>query len=425
MTSTAESVAAPADSSLAPIVPFDFADPEFQADPYPTYAKLRELEPIAYRENEDGFRNFWLTRHEDVVAVLRDPGYYSPAAPDELRQPGIPEKFRRLGELLDHMMLLRDGIDHARLRSLVNKAFTPRMVQKLVPRIESIADGLIGAACSRGRGEIDVISAIATPLPVFVVAELLGVPTHEQTRFKQWSDEIAVVLDGSVRTAGLPQAADSAAELADFLRGVVAERRRRPQQDLISAMIAARDEKDVLTDDELIANAILILLAGHETTTNLIGNGLYALLQHPEELQRLRRTPSLAEAAVEECLRFDSPVQLTARKPHDDVEFRGTRIPADTEVTLSLGAANRDPAVFEDPERFDVTRFAPPNRPGRILSFGLGSHFCLGAPLARLEGAIALRRLVERLPEFKLAEPTPPRRAGLVLRGLASLPIRF
>ncbi len=424
MTAPTERHAETSEPSTAAPIAFDFADPAFQADPYPTYAALRTHEPIAHRLS-DGFESYWLTRHVDVVGVLRDPRFYSPAAPDELQQAGIPEKFRRLGQLLDHMMLLRDGADHARLRGLVNKAFTPRMVQKLEPRIESIADGLIGAACSRGRGEMDLIAALATPLPVMVVAELLGVPTQEQPRFKQWSDQIAVVLDGSVRTAGLPQAADAAGELAEFLRGVVKERRSEPREDLLSAMIAARDEEGALSDDELIANAILILLAGHETTTNLIGNGILALLQHPEELQRLRRQPSLAEAAVEECLRFDPPVQLTARKPREAVEIRGTRILPDIEVTLSIGAANRDPAEFEDPERFDITRFAAPNRPGRHLSFGLGTHFCLGAPLARLEGAIALRRLVERLPEFKLADPEPPRRPGLVLRGLASLPIHF
>ena len=407
-----------------PIVSFDFADPVFQADPYPTYRALREREPVAYRETE-GFGTFWLTRHHDVVRVLRDPRFHSPGAPPELLAPGVPEKFRRLGELLEHMMLLKDGADHARLRGLLNKAFTPRMVRGLEPRIESIADGLIGAANARGRGGMDVIADLATPLPVQVVAELLGVPTREQPRFKKWSDEIAVVLDGSVRTAGLPQAAESAAELAAFLRDVVTERRKHPREDLLSAMITARDEQDALSDDELIGNAILLLLAGHETTTNLIGNGLLALLRHPEQMRRLRSEPHLAPAAVEECLRYDPPVQLTSRKPEQDVVIDGVRIPSGKEVTLSFGAANRDPEQFEDPERFDIARFEGAGKAGRHLSFGLGAHFCLGAPLARLEAAVAFRRLATRLPELELADPEPRRRPGLVLRGLSSLPIRF
>ncbi len=406
----------------APIVEFDFADPVFQADPYPTYAALQRMEPIAPRQ-VDEFLAYWVTRHADVISVLRDSRFESPGSPTELLQEGVPEKFRRLGQLLQRMMLLRDGVDHARLRGLANKAFTPRMVQTLAPRIEAITDQLLDAALATGRKEIDLIAELATPLPVLVIAELLGVPTEELPRFKKWSDEIAIVLDGSVRTAGLPQAAESATELAEFLRGVVIARRANPRSDLLSAMIAARDEDDALTDDELIANAILILLAGHETTTNLIGNGAYALLQHPEELERLRMHPELAESATEECLRFDPPVQLTSRIPTEDLVFQGTRVPTGAEVTLSFGAANRDPRVFPEPDRFDIRRFAAPQKAGRHLSFGLGTHFCLGAPLARLEGAIALQRIAERLSEFELATLEPPRRAGLVLRGLASLPI--
>ncbi len=405
-----------------PIVEFDFADPAFQADPYPTYRALRELEPIAFRE-QDGFQAFWLTRFEDVEAVLRDSRFTSAEGPPELRQPGVPEKFRRLGVLLENMMLLRNGADHARLRSLVNKAFTPRMVQKLVPRIEQITDSLLDAALDRETDELDVIRDLATPLPVLVVAELLGVPSEDQPRFKEWSDDIAVVLDGSVRTAGLPAAAESASALAEYLRDVVAKRRAEPREDLLSAMAAARDDRDALTDDELIANAILILIAGHETTTNLIGNGTLALLRNRDELARLQMRPDLAEAATEECLRFDPPVQLTARHPIEDVPFRGTCLFPGAEVTLSFGAANRDPACFEDPERFDITRFAKGTKARRHLSFGHGLHFCLGAPLARAEGAVALRRLVTRLPGIALSDESPPRRPGLVLRGVSALPV--
>lgn len=399
-------------------IEFDFEDPEFQADPYPIYAALREHEPVSHRV-KDGFHNYWVTRHEDVVSVLRDERFTSFGIPSELEAEGIPETFRRLGQVLKHMMLRIDGKDHARLRGLVNKAFTPRMVARLEPRIEALSSALLDEVVSRGDGCVDLIRDFATPLPVIVIAELLGVPGEEQPRFKRWSDEIAVVLDGSVRTAGLPRAAQSAWDLAEYLRRVVAQRRREPRDDLLSAMAAARDERGALSDDELISNAILLLLAGHETTTNLIGNGALALLRNPDQLALLRDEPGLAEGAVEEALRYDSPVQLTARVPAIPVAVRGVTIPPDAEATLLLGAANRDPAVFSDPDDFDIRREG-----GRHLSFGFGSHFCLGASLARLEGMVAFRQLASRFPRLELADPDPPRRAGLVLRGLASLPAR-
>ena len=409
---------APSHSTSAKVA-FDFEDPAFQADPYPTYAALQEREPVAHREVR-GFHSYWLTRHADVVQAFRDERLTSFGIPSELEADGIPERFKRLGAVLKHMMLRLDGEDHARLRGLMNKAFTPRMVSRLEPRVESIARGLLDAVSSRGQNQLDIIHDLATPLPVIVIAELLGIPNVDHPKFKRWSDEIAVVLDGSVRTAGLPQAADSAWELAEYLRHVVSERRRNPQEDLISAMTAARDEHGSLTDDELISNAILLLLAGHETTTNLIGNGALALLRNPDEFAALRRDPGLAANTVEEALRYDSPVQLTARVPSEPVVVRGVTIPPTAEATLSIGAANRDPAVFESPEKFDIRREG-----GRHLSFGFGAHFCLGASLARLEGRVAFHCLATRLPQLTLADPEPPRRAGLVLRGLSALPATF
>ena len=396
-----------------------FDDPAFQADPYPTYATLQEHEPVSHHEVR-GFHSYWVTRHEDVVQALRDVRLTSFGIPTELEADGIPERFKRLGAVLKHMMLRKDGEDHTRLRGLMNKAFTPRMVSRLEPRVESIARGLLGAVSSRGKDRLDIIHDYATPLPVIVIAELLGVPNVDHPKFKRWSDEIAVVLDGSVRTAGLPQAADSAWELAEYLRHVVAERRRDPQEDLISAMTAARDERGALTDDELISNAILLLLAGHETTTNLIGNGALALLRNPDQYAALRRDPDLAANTVEEVLRYDAPVQLTGRVPSEPVEIRGVTIPPTAEATLFFGAANRDPAVFEAPHTFDIRREG-----GRHLSFGFGAHFCLGASLARLEGRVAFHCLATRLPKLTLAEAEPPRRPGIVLRGLASLPATF
>ncbi len=399
-----------------PIVEFDSASEPFQNDPYPTYAALRAREPMAYRE-PGTYRAIWFTRHADVTAILRDPRFHPQQGPDELNGPGIPERFRRFGEILRDMMLLKSGADHARLRGLVNKAFTPRRVAGLETRIEAITAKLLDDVDARGDGRSDLIADLATPLPVLVIADLLGIPAEDQPRFKHWSDKIAVVLDGSIRAAGIVEAADAAAELSEYLRAVVDERRAEPRDDLLSALAAARDEDDALSDDELVANAILLLAAGHETTTNLIGHGVLALLRHPDELARLQSDPELAPLAVEEALRFDPPVQLTARTPSEPVVWHDHVIEPGVECTLSIGAANRDEEVFDDPERFRIDR-----KPGRLLSFGHGAHFCVGAPLARLEGTVAFRQVAARWPELALAEE-PPRRPGLVLRGLAALPV--
>ena len=398
-------------------VDFQFDDPAFQADPYPTYALLREREPICFRKTDD-FEVCWLTRYRDVLELLRHPGFSAVRTPSDMMGPSVPEKFRRLGHLLTQMMLMKDAPDHTRLRGLVKKAFTPRVVSGLRPRVESIVAELLAAVRARGDGRMDVLQDLATPLPVIVIAELLGVPTEDRWRFKKWSDEIAVVLDGSVRTAGLPQAAESAAELAAYLRDVVAKRRTSPQPDLISGLAAARDESGALTDEELIANCVLILLAGHETTTNLIGNGVLALLHHPEQMQRLRADPGLAASAVEETLRYDSPVQGTSRIPLEAIDLLGVHFAAGIEINTSLGSANRDPEQFSDPDHFDIGRGDKSH-----LAFGFGAHFCLGASLARLEGEIALRQLVSELPPLQLVTDDPPRRPGLLLRGLAALPV--
>jgi hypothetical protein len=396
---------------------FDPQDPAFQADPYPVYAVLRDQAPC-YVGRVRSFPFHFVTRYEDVAAALRDPRLSAKKYPDDMLAEGVPDSFRRLGELLTHMMLLKDAPDHTRLRGLVNKAFTPRVVDGLRPRAAAIVEELLDVVQPSGR--MDVIRDLATPLPVIVIAELLGIPGADRERFKQWSDEIAVVMDGSIRTAGLPAAARSAGELAAYLGTQVAARRASPRDDLLSRLIAARDREDALSEEELIATCVLILLAGHETTTNLIGNGMLALGEQPEAQERLRRDPALARSAVEETLRFDSPVQLTSRVALERVEIAGVPIEPGVEVDLSFGAANRDPAQFPDPDRFDVER-----APNRHLSFGLGAHFCLGAPLARLEAQVAFEAIAARIPGWKLERAGIRRRPGLVLRGLESLPIEF
>ena len=395
-----------------------FESPVFRADPYRTYAAIRATTPICYIESRDP-PTWWLTRYDDVVAMLRDPRLSAARETADLQGPGVPEKFQRFGQMLGCMMLLKDGSDHQRLRSLVNKAFTPRMVEKLRPRIEVIVERLLDDMLARGEAGMDVIRDLATPLPVVVIAELLGIPVQDQVRFKRWSDRIAVVLDGTVRSGGLPEAVESAGELGEYLQHVIYARRRDPRQDLISAMVSARSGADALSDDELVANCTLLLVAGHETTTNLIGNGMLALMRHPDQLKHLCENPDAIANAVEECLRYDPAIQMTSRVPSVDVEFRGVCFSKGIEVSLILAAANRDPDRFEAPDHFDIGRRGAPH-----LSFGYGTHFCLGAPLARLEAEVAISALLRRAPHIQLELQDPPRLPGVVLRGVTSLPVR-
>jgi len=329
--------------------------------------------------------------------------------------PGLEDSAAMRG-LLSSLLAI-DPPDHTRLRTLVTKAFTPRMVEALRPRIQAIVDERLDAAQAAGR--LELIGDLACPLPVTVIAELLGVPPADRERFKRWSDDLATMADATLALAGLEPAERAVAELEGYLREVFAERRSRPRENLITALVHAQAEGQVLTDEELLTTCILLLVAGNETTTNLIGNGVLALLEHPRELARLSEDPSLIRAAVEEMLRCDSPVQLTSRLAIEDVRIGGKDIRAGTEVDLLLGAANRDPGHFPDPDRFDVGR--PENRP---VAFGYGIHFCLGAALARVEAQVAVGALVQRFPRLRL-DGAPERRPGVVLRGLGSLPLAF
>jgi cytochrome P450 len=355
--------------------PYDPKDPAFQADPYPVYAGMRQAGPVHFRlfEQTDGRKvPVWiLTRWQDCKDVLRDPRFSArknfleivagPAAQVEELQP--------LVRTYQGMMLFLDPPDHTRLRNLVNKGFTPRRVQHLRPRIEAIVAELVDAAAD--RGSMDLLADLAVPLPIIVIAELLG--------------HLAVALPNFL-------------ELVNYLKSVIETRRKAPQDDLISALLAAQDADDSLDDYEVLGTCALILAAGHETTTNLIGNGMVALLRDRAAFERLRREPELLPSAVEELLRYDSPVQVTSRIPLEDVEIHGVRIPKGDEVNTLIGSANRDAAQFPDPDRLVLDR--PDNR---HLSFGHGAHFCLGAPLARLEAQIAVGELVRRFPAMRLA----------------------
>ena len=386
--------------------------PEFHADPYPFYARLRTDDPV-HRSP----LGFWvLTRYDDVVTVLRDPRFgragFHPMLPAVQTGSANPDP-------LPPSMLFQDPPNHTRLRALVSKAFTPRVVEGLRPRIQDIVDRLLDRVAPTGT--MDVIEDLAYPLPVTVISEMLGVPATDQPAIRQWSADLARGLDaigpqGDVEVE--KRSVEARRALADYFRTQIPERRRQPRQDLLSALLAAEEQGDRLTERELLAMCVLLFVAGHETTVNLIGNGTLALLRQPDELRRLRADPALTPSAVEELLRYDSPVQRTARIPSTDVTIEGHTLPRGTMVVAAIGAANRDPAHFVDPDRLDISR-----RDNRHVSFGFGIHFCLGAPLARLEGQVALGTLIRRAPHLQQASEELEWRESSTLRGLKSLPV--
>jgi len=318
-------------------------------------------------------------------------------------------------------MLDRDPPDHTRLRSLVSKAFTPRVVEGLRPRIQQIVDGLIARA--QAAGSMDLIEEFAYPIPVNVICEMMGVPVRDHERFKGWSLDIARGLDSIwlPPDSEIPRRSAAARHaISDYFRELIAQRRTSPRADLLSALIAAEEAGDKLNEEELLATCILILIAGHETTVNLIGNGVLALLRHPAELSRLRATPGLITSGVEELLRYDGPVQRTARVASADATIGGHTIPQGDMLMPFIGAADRDPAHFPEPDRLNLSR-----ADNRHIAFGWGIHFCLGAPLARVEGQIAIDTLVRRLPRLALIGDSVEYRQSLTLRGLKTLPVKF
>ncbi len=393
---------------------FDSADTEFLANPYPTYDRLRAEDPVHRAP-----LGLWvLTRYDDVALVLRDPRFSregfdvayaavdGAGAESSRRQPS---------------MLYRDPPDHTRLRAAVSRAFTPRTIETLRPRIQQLVDELLGHV--QDAQAMDVIADLATPLPVAVIGELLGVPLDDRAGIMGLSADVARSLDA------LPVPADrelvergraARRTLATYFRHLIAARRCKPQDDLLSRLIAAADQGYPLSEEELVGMAVLLAVAGHETTTHLIGNGVLALLRHPDQLARLRAEPGLLPSAIEELARYDGPVQRTWRITTTSVELGGRTLPADALVVAVLGAANRDPARFPAPDRLDYSR--PDNA---HLAFGAGVHHCLGVALARVETAIAIGALLRRMPQLQLAAEKPEWRGSSLIRGLAALPVTF
>jgi cytochrome P450 len=390
---------------------------ELRADPYPFYRRLRERDPFHRSRPADGWI---LTRYADVQAVLGDRSFSAdernlrrwPRLRGRMKRAGLPDPY----EIDRASMLRQDPPDHTRLRSLVSKAFTPRAVERMRPVVEKYVGELLGRL--EGRREMELITDFAAPIPVSVIAEMLGVPVADRERFRHWSDEAVRTLgDGTLDDRRRAEAAME--ELGQYIEAIAEERRREPREDLISALVQAEEAGDHLTRNELFTTCVLLLVAGNETTTKLIGNSVVALLRSPDQLELLRREPERMPAAVEELLRYDGPVQLTSRVVTEDREFLGHPLRRGQQLVLVLAAANRDPAQFEDPDRLDVTR-----KDVRHLALSHGLHFCLGAQLARLEASLALEALVTRFPGLRFAGPIQWG-DNTVLRGPRALPLAF
>jgi cytochrome P450 len=401
------------------VVSPDLASPAFKANPHPFYARLREEEPV-WRTTLPDKRTAWLvTRYEDVAAVLKDDNFAKdPRGAQDQEQraegPWVPGFLKPL----EQNMLDLDDPDHKRLRTLVSKAFTPRLIERLRGRIEAICQELLGAMERKGRAEL--VRDYALPLPATVIAELLGVPAGDHRKFHRWSNRIVSVSSGRDVWQALP----AALAFVRYLRKMAERRRVSPGEDLMSSLVQAEEAGDKLSQDELLAMSFLLLVAGHETTVNLIASGTLALVQHPDQLEKLKSDPLLIKPAVEELLRYTSPVEIsTERYARQDLEVSGTEVPRGELVLGVLGSANRDERYFDEPDALDLAR-----DPNKHLAFGRGGvHHCLGAPLARMEGQIAITALLQRFPDVRLdAESGSLRwRRGLFLRGLQRLPLEW
>ncbi len=397
----------------------DLLTPEFFADPYPFYHRLRGESPVYWSER---LQAWLLTRYAEVKPALNDPRLNSGDRISAImrRLPKTVQlEMQPLHRHMTKMMSFTDPPDHTRLRTLVGQAFTPRTVANLRPKIQMIVDDLLDAV--ENNGQMDLVQDFAFHLPAIVICEMLGIPKQDRETFKQWSNNIVgFVSAGEVTPEKAERAQQSMWSLTNYFHDLVQKRRQDPQADLISALVAAEEQGDKLTEAELLSMGVLLFFAGFETTEGLIGNGLLALMRNPFQLQRLRDTPSLIATAVEEFLRYDNSVQRQSRVASEDLEMGGQQICQGQYVILFIGAANRDPALFDDPDRLDICRQENPH-----IAFGYGIHFCVGAPLARLEGQIAISTILRRMPHLQLAIETVEWERLLALRKLKSLPVHF
>src|SRR5467141_3625670 len=394
---------------------YQLLDPEVLANPYPLFRRLRTEDPVHW----DPFLHAWVvTRYQDVVTVLHHYSAERTPTPEQLTQMGLAS-LNPIAEIMVKQMLFLDPPAHARLRGLASQAFTPQRVEVLRSHIREITDRLLDKV--QAKGHMDVIADLAEPLPCIVTAEMLGVPVDDYQQLKPWSQDFAEMLGNFQHNAErAPRILASVLEMAAYFRSAMRAQRLDPRAGLVSSLMNAEIQGDRLSEEEVIANCIVTMVGGQETTTNLIGNGLLSLLRHPGELQRLRADYSLIPSAVEELLRYESPSQHTARLAPEDAELGGKRIQKRQAVIAVMAAGNRDPERFPDPDRLDITR-----ADNRHLAFGWAAHFCFGAALARIEGQVAFELMLRRLPHWVLEPTRLVWRSNLGLRGLTSLPLRF
>ena len=394
---------------------YHLLDQKVLADPYPLYRAVREAAPVAW----DPYLSCWVvTGYDEALVVLKEFSADRTPTPEFMARLGLGE-IGPLADVMCRQMLFLDAPAHTHMRKLCASAFTPRRVERLRRHIEEIADELIDAALPQGC--IDVVGDFAERLPAIVTAHLLGMPREDHVQLKAWSTDFAQMLGNFQHNpGGVVRVLKSLDEMTRYFRSAIREDRRRLDDGLVRSLVEAEVDGARLTEDEVIANVIVTMVGGQETTTNLIGNGLLTLLRHPDRLIELRDTPEIADTAIEELLRYETPSQHTGRICRTDTVLGGQTIPAGAPVLAVMAAANRDPARFADPDRLDLTR-----ADNRHLAFGWAAHFCFGAPLARMEARIAFQALLRRLPDLALTDQPPVWRDNLGLRGLTALPVTF
>lgn len=395
----------------------DLFHPDFYSNPYPTYARLREESPVHW---DDRAKRWFISRYADVAAMTNHPGISVARVPPtaRLEAMGLGVMDPVYGIMRQQMNFI-DPPDHTRIRGLVHKAFTPAAINALRRDIQNITDALLDEI--QGAEGADLMKQFAYPLPVIVIAQMLGVSLEDRDQFKMWSTDFAELVGNPMRPMErLLEIRKSSFELVDYLRAAVARLRKAPEDNVMSALAQVEERGDILTEDELLANAVFLLVAGHETTTNLIANGLLSLMRSPAEMKRLRDDPALLPSAIEEFLRFESPLQMVGRIAKEDIEVGGVTIPRGQVIALVLGSANHDPSMFSDPDRLDIGR-----KENKHLAFSQGIHYCIGAALARIEGQIAIGTLLRRFGALSLEREAQDWQQNLSFRGLRSLPVRF
>ncbi|MCQ6276059.1 cytochrome P450 [Bacillus sp. V3B] len=399
-------------TNLNQTIPLSFTTIEFFQNPYPFYEQIRSTHPI-YWGNLFKYSGWYVTGYEEAITILKDTRFKN-----RIPLPETSKKYEQLKNIQNDMMLFKNQPDHKRLRFLVSNVFTPRMVEQLRPYIQETVNDLLQQV--QHKKSMDVISDFAFPLASLIIAKILGVPEEDRHPFREWALSLIQTIDFTRSRKALDNGNAMTINLRNYFKQLMEKRRQSPEEDLISLLIKEEQQEDRLTDEELVATCILLVIAGHETTVNLISNSILTLLKHPHQMKELKENPSLIENAVEEFLRYESPTQMTARVASEDIKIHETTIKKGDQVYILLGAANRDPNQFAHAHVLDITR-----NPNPHLAFGYGTHFCLGAPLARLEAQIAIQTLLQQMDNIQLASSDLPWRKLMGFRSLNELPITF